>query len=360
MPTLHSDSTLVLATDSTYFSGAERSFANLASGLAASYSTTLLCTPEVEESFSKESGSAQVKGIVTRSKVNIAFFIRAISLLQRLAPQVLVINMWSPYANTLLLLAAKYTRTPTLTIYHYYQEKKDVTGLLRPIKLWAYRFGAKLATKIATVSEAHRQILITEFGFSESLVSVIPNGIAPVTIAEYAPHQPPRFLTVGTLELAKGYHIILDALHLVTTPISLSLVGDGPDRAYLESRAATVPTRHQVTFLGKQQNMGEQYRSHDILLQPSRIENLSMAILESMAYQLPCIASSVGGNPELVIHEETGLLVPFGDIAGWAAAIERGATENWQQLAISAHERWQHYFTLEHQIEATVQLLETL
>jgi glycosyltransferase involved in cell wall biosynthesis len=61
----------------------------------------------------------------------------------------------------------------------------------------------------------------------------------------------------------------------------------------------------------------------DLYVQPSRTEALSVAIGEALACGLPVVATSVGGNPEIVLHEQTGLLVPPADPPAMAAAIER-------------------------------------
>ena len=108
------------------------------------------------------------------------------------------------------------------------------------------------------------------------------------------------------------------------------LVGDGPERPALESAAALGDGR--VVFTGERADARRLLPAFDVAVVPSiEREGFGLAALEAMDAGLPVVASRVGGLPEVVQDERTGLLVPPGDDAALAAAIER--------LLMRPHER---------------------
>lgn len=97
-------------------------------------------------------------------------------------------------------------------------------------------------------------------------------------------------------------------------PTKLVLVGDGPDRSECERLARELNLHKDVVFLGKQDALVEILNAADIFLMPSQSESFGLSALEAMACEKPVISTSVGGLPELVIHNETGYIAEIGDI----------------------------------------------
>lgn len=97
-------------------------------------------------------------------------------------------------------------------------------------------------------------------------------------------------------------------------PTKLLLVGDGPDRSECERLARELNIHSDVIFLGKQDGLVEILNASDIFLMPSQSESFGLSALEAMACGKPVVSSSVGGLPELVIHNETGYIAEIGDI----------------------------------------------
>jgi L-malate glycosyltransferase len=96
-------------------------------------------------------------------------------------------------------------------------------------------------------------------------------------------------------------------------PTKLVLVGDGPDRSECERLARDLDLQKDVVFLGKQDGLTEILSASDIFLMPSQSESFGLSALEAMACSVPVVSSSVGGLPELNIHNETGYIAEFGD-----------------------------------------------
>lgn len=163
-------------------------------------------------------------------------------------------------------------------------------------------------------------------------VRVVPNGVdlsrvdRAVTAAELdtarvlAGWRPWR-ATVGVVARRKDHDVLLRALALLERPLTVALVGVGPDPE-LSALAAAAP-QHEVRCVPFRPDVLPFYRLFDAVVLPSRGEGLSQALLEAMASGLPVVASRAGGNVDLVTHDVDGLLVNPREPAAFAAALAR-------------------------------------
>lgn len=129
---------------------------------------------------------------------------------------------------------------------------------------------------------------------------------------------------VGRLVPIKGCEYFLRALKIVMVErpeVKGLVVGDGPLREDLEELSRRLGISGKVVFSGARDDVPELMQAMDILVLTSLNEGLGRVILEAMACGVPVVASSVGGVPEIVVHEETGLLVPPADPRSTADAI---------------------------------------
>ena len=97
-------------------------------------------------------------------------------------------------------------------------------------------------------------------------------------------------------------------------PARLLLMGDGPERSRAEWLVSQKGLRKQVEFLGKVDRVNEMLSFADLMLMPSELESFGLAALEAMACEVPCIATAVGGVPEVIEHGRTGYLSQVGDV----------------------------------------------
>lgn len=102
----------------------------------------------------------------------------------------------------------------------------------------------------------------------------------------------------------------------------LVLVGEGPLREQARQVLESAALERFAWLPGERSDVADILRGLDIFVLPSRAEGISNTILEAMASRLPVIATEVGGNPELVVHGVTGLLVPKEDPDAMATALE--------------------------------------
>jgi glycosyltransferase involved in cell wall biosynthesis len=148
--------------------------------------------------------------------------------------------------------------------------------------------------------------------------------------------------TVGRLDPVKNLPLLLQAQAVLASkhPTARSvIIGDGPERAALEATAASLGIDHLVTFAGYRSDVRALMAAFDVYVNCSTYEGVSLTILEAMAAGLPVIATPVGGNPEVVIDQETGLLVPgLGRVI--ADAIARLAADRQHSRLMGDAGRW--------------------
>lgn len=130
-------------------------------------------------------------------------------------------------------------------------------------------------------------------------------------------------LWVGRLDPVKGLAVLIDALGRIDRRLGarLVLVGGGPLRGALEVQAARSGVGDRVCFLGPRDDVPGLLKACDVFAFPSRTEGLPNALLEAMAAGCAIVTTDVPGCRDLIRHEDTGLVVPYGDTAGLAGAI---------------------------------------
>ncbi|MFT3761957.1 MAG: glycosyltransferase family 4 protein [Pseudoxanthomonas sp.] len=137
------------------------------------------------------------------------------------------------------------------------------------------------------------------------------------------------FAAVGRLAPEKNLALLLEAFAVQSAraPGSfLMLVGDGPDRAALESQAASLGLDGKILFTGNRDDVQAIYPLIDCLVMPSLSEGMPLVILEAMSHGIPIVASAVGEIPRLLSHTRTGRIVPPAELAPLEAAM-RAAME---------------------------------
>jgi glycosyltransferase involved in cell wall biosynthesis len=139
-------------------------------------------------------------------------------------------------------------------------------------------------------------------------VRVIPSGVdLPAAVGEEA--DPPEVLYAGRLSAEKGVRELVAA----ADGLPLVVAGDGPLRDEVPGALGFVP----------HDELERLYARAAVVACPSRREGFGVVCAEAMAYGRPVVAGDVGGLRDLVRHEETGLLVPPGDVGALRAAMQR-------------------------------------
>jgi glycosyltransferase involved in cell wall biosynthesis len=183
---------------------------------------------------------------------------------------------------------------------------------------------------VAVSTEMQRALL--HAGIAREKLALIANGIELTShcntgraslreeISEHSDR--PRVLFVGRLDKEKGLDRLLTAWAALPghERMVLMIVGDGPLRDSLERQTRTLRLFPSVRFVGHQAEVAKFYSAADVFVLPSITEGMSNALLEAMAAGLPVVAANVGGNRDVIKHQQSGFLVDWGD-AGLCARL---------------------------------------
>jgi len=204
----------------------------------------------------------------------------------------------------------------------------DIYALRDRVSTAAKRLVLRHADAV-TAMNADMADRLVALGAPAERVHVLPMGADVDTVraaATEAERVPGRIVFVGRLVEKKGVAVLLDALRLLEPGgWSLEVVGDGPERADLEARAAGLP----VTFAGSQSRptVARAYARAEIAVVPSvpassgDQDGLPVSLLEAMAAGCAVVGSRIPGIDAAVLDGDSGLLVPPGDPAALAAAL---------------------------------------
>jgi len=162
---------------------------------------------------------------------------------------------------------------------------------------------------------------LVAWGWAPDRFAHIPNF---VDVERFAADRPigDRFVYCGRLQNLKGVETLVRAAAVAKRP--LTIVGSGPEERRLRTLSAEL--RADVEFLGHlpKEALAGVVQSARAVVVPSEVnENSPLALLEGYAAGRPVIGARIGGIPELVREEETGVLFPSGDVEALAAALDR-------------------------------------
>jgi N-acetyl-alpha-D-glucosaminyl L-malate synthase BshA len=194
-----------------------------------------------------------------------------------------------------------------------------------PSYLPMVKLAIRASDAVTAVSEYLRQETYHTFQVDRP-IEVIPNFVAPAPgkrpdcRAWLAPCASPILVHISNFRPVKRVLDVMKVFEKVRAqhPARLVMVGDGPDRAEAETYARQRGFAEAVRFTGKQLDIGTVLACSDIFLLTSSTESFGLAALEAMSYQVPVIASRVGGLPEVVRHGVDGYLEPMGDTEAMA------------------------------------------
>ena len=240
------------------------------------------------------------------------------------------------------------------------------------------RLAFELAHRVLSVSGQLRDLHSRRTGFPARRITVIHNG---VDSERYRPDEVVRARAraefgiregqfcigcVGNLTPAKDYLTVLKGVNAFDASgcdWRLIVIGEGSERSRLEEFVNAHPQwRHRLTFLGLSHRVPEFLAAVDAYLLSSVIEGISNSLLEAMASGLPVVATAVGGNPEVVIDGESGLLFPVGDFNSLAKSL-RSLREDAQLrllLGRQARRRVREEFSIEAMVRQYQEVYEGL
>lgn len=255
---------------------------------------------------------------------------------------------------------------------------RDLGDDLTPRQRNLQRAVCRWADCILVNAEAIRQRLISE-GYRPDNIVVIRNGIMLSRFDEARsarearnvrrelglPASCPIVVVFCRLNQMKGVDYFLQAAAIVARQhpdVRFLIAGDGAHKYQLEREAAEIGLADRAVFTGFRCDVPALLAEASLSVLPSLSEGLSNSLLESMAARVPAIAARVGGNPEVIEHEATGLLVAPRDSAALAGAMIR-LLEN-PELAMrfgeAGRRRVEEHFSVERVVRDTERLYRDL
>lgn len=210
--------------------------------------------------------------------------------------------------------------------------------LSTPVKRgWSSRLVyGRLADRVITSGQAIRDHLIGIGAVAPDRTVSIPAGIDVQRFAPVADsHAVRRELgfadtdfvigIVAVLRSWKGHGHLIDAVHRLAAervPAKLLIVGTGPQEEALKRKVRQLGLEDRVLMLGYRNDVPRLIGAMDCSVLPAtKNEATSQALPQALAMKVPVIATAVGGLPEVVIDQETGLLIPSGDAEALCRAL---------------------------------------
>lgn len=176
-------------------------------------------------------------------------------------------------------------------------------------------------------------------------VHVIPNpvraGGSPTHLDQTSNPQGGKVIAVGRLTKQKGFDLLLEAFarcHRRYANWTLCILGEGEERKALEFQASRLKIKDAVEFIGVVKDHEVHLRSSQLYVLSSRYEGFPNSLLEAMATGLAVIATDCPTGPaDIIAHAENGLLVPPGDVAALADAMEQLMGNADQRCRLAEH-----------------------
>lgn len=182
------------------------------------------------------------------------------------------------------------------------------------------------------VPSGYLQNVFAKYGIASRIVANIVDLARFHPCAEERRSFGPHIVVTRNLELIYDVACAIRAfarLREVLPAATMTIAGSGPERPALEALTDRLGVAGAITFAGRldRDEVAELYRSGDIALNPTRVDNMPNSVLEAMASGLPVVSTDVGGVAYILEHNRTGLLVPAGDHEAMAIALRRLSTD---------------------------------
>lgn len=352
--------------------GAERVVINLALGLDKNRFKLLVCCLNDKGVFAEELEKAGIEVIPLhkKGKWDITVVGKLAGIIRRKKIDIVHTHLWG--ANFWGRLAAVLCRVPVIIATEHNEDVWKPRVFLLADKALAY-----VTDKIVAVSQSVRGFYVQQAGIRAEKIQVIYNGVdvgePPTANRDIRKSiglssDDTVLAIIGRLVEQKGHKYLFEALRQLNGKynIKLLVVGDGP----LRVGAGLAPARNagarqvseRIIFLGLRKDVREILGVTDILVMPSTREGLSIVALEAMAQGVPIVATMVGGNSELIINGETGLLVRPKDAQELKKALIEllENKETRARMSANAQLRVREKFSLDAMIEATERLYVSL
>ncbi len=302
------------------------------------------------------------------SKMDVRGFSALSRLLEELSPD--IIHAQDRRAGLVSALVAG-RKTPIVLTYHgvpdvaasHWVQAGPLRGLRSGVagdsRLVADALVSRRVTCTVAPSAAMAEFLHHKLHVPARRLRLLYNGVA-IPRRRHPTADIRTFIMVSSFAPRKATPVLVKAFIAITSHrpgLRLLMIGDGDDRRGCEELVRRSGKNDQVEFAGFRTDVAAQLERADAFVLPSMNENLPLALLQAMAAGMPCIATPVGGIPEM-LTEDCGLLVPPGDAYSLSAAMKRLIDEPSlaAKLGVAARSRAEERFSLSRCAEGHLRL----
>ena len=327
-------------TSSLNLGGAERFVIDLAhtQRLAGNIEPVIVSYGQAEDSLSAEVERVEVPCYHLNADSKLRLVLQLQRLLKTLKPDVLHVHspaVMKSLCFLLLLLPKRYQ-----VIYTRHGANPYTHGHW----LWLHAWFKRVTNFATFVSDDARTSFLQHHHWEPSRCITVCNGVFIPDLAERVKQQDSRLSIglVGRLEPIKSSEQLFLALKLLPEPlqqrINVHVFGTGSQADNLKQFTAELP-KVSTIFHGLVLNREAIYQQMDVQVVCSKSEGLSLAIMEGLARGVPCIATKVGGNPELIHDGENGFLYEYADVAALAQHLVHFLENNYPYHKLSNNAR---------------------
>lgn len=302
--------------------GAERLVINMASCFQDDQWDIIICSllkPSNEIKLKIEKSGLKLVPFHMWSKIDLTFLIRLIVYLR--GKHIMILHAHLIHASIIGRIAARLAGVPVIiSTEHNTSNWKMKSGLMNKLNVFTSRWN----NKIIAISQEVQKAASRPNGYKADKMTVIYNGIIfpPRSNNNLRKELMDKYgisandiivIAVSRLDRRKGIQYLIEAVSLIlkkTKNVYCIIIGHGSELPNLIEIVSRLKLQNHVLFTGEKQEVDGYLEAADIFVQPSLDEGLGISIIEAMAHKKPVIATYIGGIPEVVEHEVTGLLVP--------------------------------------------------
>lgn len=344
--------------------GGEKHLADLANGLARRghdiYAAVIPSSPLLTELSSVP--SPNFVELAMRNSLNVATGLKLARFVRQLKIEIVHAHMARDYP--LAALAARRAGAALVLTRH----------VLFPLNR-IHRLTLRRTARVIAVSKAVAEGLRAQKIFDPDKVVLIDNGIdvdrfgkgrKDITRHEQATNQKLRVGMMGHLAPIKGQEDLIRAAAVVVNgrdDVEFIIAGEDKSRTGANRRSAEklideLNLNQHVRLIGWVEDVAQLLPTLDLFVSPSRSEPFGLAIVEAMAAGVPVVATMSEGAREIIDDNQTGRLVPIGDVEGLARVIDQllSDSEERSRLIKNAHSAVRENFSVERMLSATEQV----
>lgn len=303
-------------------------------------------------------------------------FFELFTIIKKERPDILHLN--SPKAGGLGALAGRILGIKKIIYTAHGWSFNEDRSLIQKflIRIFSY-ITIVLCHKVIVIAEKEKRDVLSMPLINEDKIILINNGIENVDYIERdmarkklleilgATFSEPNNIhkttwigNVAELHKNKGQEYLIKAVHKITHPVTLFIVGVGEERKNLEKLIEDLKLENKVFLVGFLDKASEYLKAFDIFVLPSIKEGLPYTLLESGLAEVPCIASSVGGIPDIIENSISGILTTKKRDGEIQRAIEYmiEKPDERERFATNLKKRIESQFSLSRMLEKTIEL----